>query len=459
MSELSCAAQRSEISGKDDAWVLVVARGPQLPAHPSTSSPVLHTPDRAAPLRVDRLLAGPPLDGRSESLSSHVGRLGAIAHPATPSAVIGELAAAGILGRGGAGFPMAEKWRAVAAARGRAVVVANGAEGEPESYKDRVLLQHRPHLVIDGALIAAHAVGADVAVLYVGGEHTAALRAVRRAVTERDADEQRILRIVEAPEGYVAGEASAVVHYVDAGDARPTPTPPRMSERGVRDRPTLVQNVESLACAALVARFGSGWYREAGRGDARGTALVTIGGAVRAPGVVEIELGTPVGEVIERAGGAEGRPQAVLLGGYFGAWSDVRDAWHLALDPVTLRDNGLAFGCGLVHVLPARACGLRRVASIARFLAGSTAEQCGPCRFGLPAIAAALHRLAEGRGRQDDIDDVTRWTAQIRRRGLCRHPDGAIQQIASGLSVFAEDVRAHIAGWSCQAAGAAAMTA
>ncbi len=198
----------------------------------------------------------------AEPFDAHLARLGPLPHGPDARAVIPVLESSGLLGRGGAGFPVGRKWRAMAERRDRrAVILVNGAEGEPASAKDRVLMIHRPHLVVDGAVLAAEAVGADEIVFYVGTEHTTAIAAMERAIEERCHGVRQPMRLVRAPIGYVAGEASAAVHYLNAADARPTTTPPRMSERGVSGRPTLVQNVESLAYAALIARFGEWWYR------------------------------------------------------------------------------------------------------------------------------------------------------------------------------------------------------
>jgi NADH:ubiquinone oxidoreductase subunit F (NADH-binding) len=398
-----------------------------------------------------RVLAGPPLDGRPEALVDHVARLGALPD-AAHRPVIEMLEASGLLGRGGAGFPVGRKWRAMADRRagGKAVVVANGAEGEPGSAKDRVLMEHRPHLVLDGALLAAAAVDADDVIIYVGREHEAAVRVMRRAIQERRPTAERPIRLVEAPIGYVAGEATAVVHHIDAGDARPTTTPPRMSERGVRGRPTLVQNVESLAQAALIARYGDHWYRAAGRERTRGTALVTVTGSVQRQGVREIELGTTLGEVVDQAGGLTASARAVLLGGYFGTWTSARGAWDLPLDPAAMREVGLTFGCGIVGVLPADRCGVAATAEIIRFLAAESAGQCGPCVFGLRAIADTMTRVEHGRAGEADVADVERWTAQLVGRGACRHPDGAVQLMASALETFGDDVLLHARSGRCE---------
>jgi NADH:ubiquinone oxidoreductase subunit F (NADH-binding) len=411
-----------------------------------------------------RLLEGPALALGAESLADQRARLGPL--PGRPDGeVIPILAAAGLLGRGGAGFPVARKWSSVAqqaSARGiGAVVLANGAEGEPLSAKDRVLMTTRPHLVLDGAELAAAAVGAGRIVIYLGSEHPGAMTAMTHAISERIDAPQATLRIpvelVEAPQGYVSGEESAAVHFVNEGDARPTAIPPRPFERGIEGRPTLVQNVESLAHVALIVRLGDAWYREAGRGQTRGTALVTIGGAPR-QGVTEIELGTTLAEVAARAelgangapavaGGARGGP--VLLGGYFGGWVAGDEAWRTPLDPVVLRAAGSTFGCGVIRFLGPGACGVYATARILDYMAGQSAAQCGPCVFGLRAIADATARLATGHARADDLHRITGWSQALAGRGACRHPDGAVGLMGSALRVFERDFAAHQQRRSC----------
>jgi NADH:ubiquinone oxidoreductase subunit F (NADH-binding) len=404
-----------------------------------------------------RLLAGPPIPGGPESHHEHVARLGGLPVEAASRDLIPSLVASGLLGRGGAGFPVGRKWRAMADRPvGKAVVVANGAEGEPASFKDRVLMAGRPHLVIDGAILAAEAVGADEIVLYIGREHEAAVDAMRRALAERKREIRVPARIVQAPIGYVSGEATAAVNFINRKDARPTTTPPRVSERGVRGRPTLVQNVESLAYAALIARFGEGWYRSAGRFESRGTGLVTISGAARDAGVREIELGTTVGEVAAAAGARLEWTGAVVLGGYFGTWASAADAWGLPLDPVVMRSAGLSFGCGIVGLLPVESCGVSATAQIIAYLAKESAAQCGPCLYGLRALAEATERVAIGRAEDFDLDRIERLTVQTAGRGACHHPDGAVQLLASALDVFGDDFGRHARTGRCSVPGAPA---
>jgi len=401
-----------------------------------------------------RLLAGPPLSGPAESYDAHLTRLGALPRGGDTRDLVPSLEASGLLGRGGAGFPVGRKWRALAERRGgRAVVVANGAEGEPASAKDRVLMTHRPHLIVDGAVLAAEAVDAGEIVFYIGGEHESAVEAMDRAMVDRRGEVRQLMRLVTAPMGYVAGEASAAVHYINSADARPTTTPPRMSERGVAGRPTLVQNVESLAYAALIARFGDRWYRSMGRLESKGTALVTVTGAVREQGVREIELGATLEDVVAEAGGLSRGVGAVVLGGYFGTWARAEDAWDLPLDPGAMKTHGLTFGCGIVGLLPRDACGVTATSEIMAFLAKESAGQCGPCRFGLGAIAGATIRVAGGAAGAAELADIERWTSLVVGRGACRHPDGAAQLMTSALDVFGDDFVSHARTGRCTATG------
>ena len=391
----------------------------------------------------DRLLAGPSIDAGAESLAAHNARLGPLPGARGGLDLISLVERSGLLGRGGAGFPVGRKWRAVAE-RGasRTVVVANGAEGEPRSAKDRTLMAARPHLVLDGAVLAGTAVGADEVIVYVGTEHRAAVVAMERAIAERSANRLPI-RLVEAPAAYVSGESSAVVNYLNSGDGRPTVVPPRPYERGVAGRPTLVQNVESLAHVALLARHGDDWYRSAGGGPTRGTALVTISGAIARRGVREIAYGATLADLVADAGGPTAELQAVLLGGYFGGWAAVDDLRDLPLDPAILAERSLSFGCGLIALLPVETCGVMATARILEYMAGESARQCGPCVFGLGAIAAATRRLAATDANPGDLDHLARWAIQIVGRGACHHPDGAAGLLQGAMSVFADEFYLH----------------
>ena len=379
-----------------------------------------------------RLLAGRDLALGSEGLAEHERRLGPL--PAAGASVIELLIRSGLTGRGGAAYPAGLKWRSVAAqSDGTAVVIVNGAEGEPRSLKDRLLMTTRPHLILDGAFLAARAVRARQVVLYIGEAHRSSHDSMARALAERTDEERRLVRTVAAPARYVAGASSASVHLVDTGIATPTTTPPSAHERGVDGAPTLVQNVETLAQVALIARSG----------NATGTLLVTIAGGVSRPGVLEIQAHTTVAEVVELAGGVSEPPHAVLLGGYFGTWITAAKAWDLPLDHDALRARGLSLGCGVIGVLPGSRCVVCEVAGIMRYLASESSAQCGPCFFGLRALADACTRIAERGTDPVDLQRLQRWSAEVKGRGACHHPDGAVMFLQSALATFPDDFAGH----------------
>jgi NADH:ubiquinone oxidoreductase subunit F (NADH-binding) len=226
--------------------------------------------------------------------------------------------------------------------------------------------------------------------------------------------------------------------------------PPRPFEVGLDGRPTLVQNVETLATVALIARYGAEWFREPGRGGERGSSLVTVsnqdGMLVR-----EIEIGTRVGELVGSAGGRADSFGAVLLGGYFGTWSTAEDAWGLPLDPQLLRAAGLSFGAGVVSFLGGDQCGIRATADILDFMAGQSAAQCGPCVFGLRAMADVAQRVATLTASGADIERLERWSQQLIGRGACRHPDGAAGLLISALKAFAPEIESHVRFRRCTA--------
>jgi NADH:ubiquinone oxidoreductase subunit F (NADH-binding) len=397
--------------------------------------------------RLPRLLPG-RFGGGPASLAEHLAR-----HGRLPAAggddrwrerLIAEVARAGLTGRGGASFPTARKLRAVASGRDEPAVIANGTEGEPASAKDKVLLAREPHLVLDGATLAAELVGARQAIVVA---HDAVCETVVAAVAERRRARygRARIRVMTAADGFVAGEATALVNWAGHGVPLPTAVPPRVFERGLDGRPTLVQNVETLAHLALIARHGASWFRLLGTPAEPGSMLVTLIGAVHQPGVYEIEIGQPVGSVLGLAGGPAAQLGALLIGGYFGTWADPATAAPLPFSAAGLCLVGGSPGAGLVAALPADACGLAETARVARYLAGESAGQCGPCVFGLGAIAGELADLAAGRG--FDEGRLRRWLGQVDGRGACHHPDGAVHMVRSALKVFGAEISQHARGW------------
>jgi NADH:ubiquinone oxidoreductase subunit F (NADH-binding) len=391
-----------------------------------------------------RLLAGLEPGGGAVSLAAHTRVHGPLPQ-VTARQLIEEVERSGLRGRGGADFPTARKLRAVAGRRRVGPVIVNGSETEPASAKDRLLLARLPHLVLDGAVLAAGAIGSRRVIVKVGENAGDAVAALEAAIAARERDRVAI-EVVTGPEGYVAGEESAVVHYLNGGPELPTFIPPRPFERGYRGRPTLIQNPETLAQLALVARFGSRWYRELGTVADPGSALVTITGAVRAPGVYELAFGTAMSDLLEAAGGPSEPLQALLVGGYFGTWMEASQATSLRLAREDLRSVGCTLGSGVLIALGESSCGLHESARVITYLAGQSAGQCGPCVYGLRAIADAVGALADGVAHPSERDRVLRWTSEVRGRGACHHPDGAVRFVESALAVFDDDIDDHRGG-------------
>lgn len=399
-------------------------------------------------------MAGPSPAAGYERIEDHVRRLGA--RPAGGKALIDVLKRSGLRGRGGAWFPTWRKWSAVAEhSDGHSVVVINASEGEPLSAKDRVLLTLRPHLVLDGAAIAADTLGADDIVLYLSRGSKTTEQTLQRALEERGRAglPEPPIRIERTAHRYIAGESSAVVNRVSGGPSKPRFSLQRSAEKGVNDQPTLVQNAETLAHVAMIARKGSDWFRQLGTDACPGSTLMTLCGNVKRPGVYEVDLGAPLGAVVGAVGGTMSPTNGALLGGYFGTWLPTISLENLPLDAERLRSmHGASLGCGVLAVLPQSACAVVEAAHILTYLAAETAGQCGPCINGLGALAGVMQRIAESDAEFSDVDQVWRWIEMVKGRGACHHPDGAVGQLSSALTTFKDHLRTHLAGQRCYGA-------
>ncbi|MFF3377915.1 NADH-ubiquinone oxidoreductase-F iron-sulfur binding region domain-containing protein [Streptomyces sp. NPDC002680] len=377
-----------------------------------------------------RLLApgGAPAD-----FGTHEQRYGPVSY-GNPAQLLDTVAQSGLTGRGGAAFATYRKLVSVADAGRRTdrapVVVANGAEGEPASHKDKTLLQFSPHLVLDGLQLAAEAIGAGEAYLAVeaGGSYLEAALAERR----RDPLSVKVVRV---PKRFLSGQSSALTSYVSGGASLPQHQSPPVRERGVNRAPTLVQNVETLAHLALIARYGADWFRAAGTPSEPGSALCTVHVPGREVRVVEAPFGMPIGRLLPL-----GPTGAVLIGGYHGTWLPAAEAAQLPLTSTYL-------GAGVLAVLPADHCGLAETARVLRYLALESAGQCGPCLNGLPRIAAAFQTLAAPGPQGTTRTDVARWSGLVEGRGACHHPDGTIRLVRSALTTFAPELDAHARGF------------
>lgn len=387
---------------------------------------VLPAPTRQAwTIGAPRLLAG--LDHHASlDHSAHLAVHGPLPHLDRThlTALLDDVALAG---RGGAGFPFAAKLRALTQVHG--TVVVNGSESEPASFKDRTLLRRTPHLVLDGALAVAAAIGARrVTVAVHDGEAAAAVtQAIRQ---RRDAARAHVERVGG---GFVAGEARALVRRLGGGPASPPGHRVHLTERGV-----LASNAETFAQVAVAIRLGARRFRDTGTHAEPGTTLLTIGGAVSRPGVVEIPLGTPLGIVLAAAGAAD--PQAVVAGGYHGSW-------YAPLPQLRFARSGITLGAGVLLVLDASTCALGELARVTAWLAAQSARQCGPCMFGLPALAGDVAALAAGASAA--LPAAQRHARLVDGRGACHHPDGAARFVTSGLQLLRPEIDRHLAYGGC----------
>lgn len=356
-------------------------------------------------------------------------------------------------GRGGAGYPFHRKARSTLKAADRRdadpVIVVNASEGEPPSAKDKMLLTRAPHLILDGALLAATAFGAQEVVIAVesGGPGEFSLPA---AVAERAASAPCPVRVVCVPDRFVSGESSAVVRGVNGLTTEPATRKARASDGGpggVDGRPTLLSNAETWAQLAVAARLGPDAYSVAGTPAEPGTLLLTVNRQREAPLVVEAPAGLRLGHVLDTCGVGTG--QGVLVGGYHGGWLSPAAAASAEVSRAGLAAAGGTLGAGAVAVLPKDTCPLGETARVAGWLAAQASGQCGPCRRGLPEAAEALVRIAGGGAGRQVLEQARLALSSAVGHGACAHPDGTARFVYSALSVFAEDVAAHVAGAGC----------
>lgn len=373
-----------------------------------------------------------PPSGETRLLADHPG--GPVPHVDTRS-LIDVLTRAGLTGRGGAGFPTARK---LASLEGRRpVVVGNAMEGEPLSHKDAVLLHQSPGLVLDGLEILRHALKPSRTVLALGAR--VPMPPERRGVEVRRLDDS-----------FVAGQETALVNQLNGHDPVPTDPSVPVFRRGVDGRPTLVLNAETLAQLSLVVRHGATWFRSQGLEDDPGTFLISLtesrNGMLDHPGVLEARRGVTLREIVRRGGADPRDVQAVLVGGYHGAWVPGH-ALDTPMSRPGLAPYGATPGAGIVHLLDTDACPLDVAARVTAYLAGQSARQCGPCLNGLPHMARTMKRLARPGADPRLLQELERLQVLVTGRGACKHPDGTVRFVASTLRVFERHVDEHLRGY------------
>lgn len=402
---------------------------------------------RVAPCMEGRLVRTRP-DGSPLGLAGEqeLGHLQQAASPELAEGLIDALTRARVQGRGGAGFPAHVKWRSVAAADGRRVVVANGHEGEPASGKDRWLLLNRPHLVLEGLLLASAALQADRTIVCVSREDTRA--SVETAIVELVGAglvaEGTTIEVVSLDHRYVTGEESALVQGINGKAALPTFKPPRPFEEGVGGQPTLVQNVETLAHAAWIHHNGPAAFAELGTKTSPGSALFTIMGGPEGCAIIEAPLGIEIHELISHVGVQPQDVSRLLLGGWFGG-VHASEVLGLECDYTTLRLAGSGLGCASLTLIGPDEDIAEIVAQLGAWYASESAQQCGVCRNSTRAISKVLAKNAQDAADEHDLANLSQWGVTLPGRGACAFLDGAATLARTTVSVISakEFVRAR----------------
>ena len=370
-----------------------------------------------------------------------------------PSAIIPAIEQANLRGMGGAGFATHRKWAPVAAASGGdKFVICNGNEDEPGTFKDRFLLEHTPHQVIEGALIAALATRANHVVLYINPHEPRAIAAAREAVQQwlehpLFAAIQAVvgaplsLRVVASSGLYIGGEETAVIATVEGGFPFPRRKPPFPAEHGVHGAPTIVNNTETLAHVPGILRHGAAWYRGLGVGAASGTKLYSLSGDVLRPGLYELPMGTRLETLVFEHGGGMllGKEfKAVFTGGPSNTLLTRRDL-DVALDFDSVRARDSRLGTGAMIVVSEGTSIVRKVAEYEEFFAQGSCGQCPPCKGGTFQLTRLLNRIDTGRGFRADLDALENLCRILPGSGRCGLIDGAVTVVASSLQQFRQE--------------------
>lgn len=369
---------------------------------------------------------------------------GGYAELAAPDHLLEAVRQAGLRGRGGAAFPTARKIDSVRSGQGPAVVVANGEEGEPTSAKDRWLLRNRPHLILDGLRLAAALVDSTELNVYVSDP--AAAGSIRLALAELDGTGLMPgpVLVTEVAPTYVAGEESAVVRALNGGPALPTEKPPRPFEEGVAGRPTLIDNVETVANLAVIHRMGPIDYRKLGTAASSGTFLLTLTG-IGSAGLYEVPFGVTLRQLLRDLDEDVDRVTGFLVGGYFAGVMG-RSMLDVPLDYDAVAAAGSGLGCGAITVLTDRVCPVAVSAGVMAYFARENAGQCGSCFNGTAAMSAVLDALQHHQAEESDVERLRKWSGFLRGRGACGTLDGATNVAARLLREFPEQVSAHLNG-------------
>ena len=384
----------------------------------------------------------------------------------TPEAVMKEVSASKLRGRGGAGFPTGQKWSFVPHGKDAPkpkYLVVNADEMEPGTFKDRLLLEGDPHQMIEGAILSAYAIEAEIAYIFVRGEYRLAAERLERAAAEAAARGylgrdilgsgfNLELHVHTSAGRYICGEETALLTSLEGKRAIPRAKPPFPQAAGLWGRPSVVNNVETLCNVPHIVARGAEWFRKLSRGPDGGTKIYGASGRVKRPGAWELPMGTPLREILEEhAGGMrDGYALRGLLPG--GASTDFLTPEHLdvAMDFASVEKAGSRLGTGTMIVLDDRTCPVAMLRNLEHFFAQESCGWCTPCRDGLPWVERILAAIEAGEGEEDDLDVLALHTRFLGPgRTFCAHAPGAMEPLQSGLKYFRADFERHIRDKRC----------
>jgi len=388
----------------------------------------------------------------------------------TPEQVIDEVSEANLRGLGGAGFPAGRKWSFVPKETTQPkYLVVNADEGEPGTFKDRYIMERDPHALLEGMIIAAYAIGSHKAYVYIRGEYFQSAKRLQRAIDEAysqgwlgkdiqgtgfDLD----VVIHRGAGAYICGEETALLTSLEGGKGFPRLKPPFPAISGLFACPTIVNNVETLACVPFVLRHGAKRFADIGTDSQGGTRLFCVSGHVVRPGVYEVPVGVSLRELIENAGGVrDGNKLKAVIPGGISAKILTADEIDVAMDFDSLKAAGTMAGSGGVIVMDETTCMVAALDSASKFFADESCGQCSPCREGTGWVHRILHRIVDGKGSLQDLDDLLAIAGDMEGNTICVFADAAAWPVQSYIAKFRQEFEQYIrSGQSAQEKGVVA---
>jgi len=383
----------------------------------------------------------------------------------TPGEVIDEVRQSGLRGRGGAGFPTGVKWGFCRQSPGHEkYLICNADEGDPGAFMDRSLLEGTPHAIIEGMMIGAYAIGASIGIIYVRAEYPLAVKnagASLRVARERGLLGENILgtgfdfdiEIHKGAGAFVCGEETALIASLEDRRGMPRPRPPFPAACGFRDKPTNINNVETLANVPLIVLKGADWYRSIGTGGSTGTKIFALAGKVNNTGLVEVPMGATLREIVFDIGGGIPRRRkfkAAQMGGPSGGCVPARYL-DLPIDYDSVKEIGAIMGSGGLIVMDQTTCMVDIARFFTEFVQKESCGKCAPCRIGTRRMLEILTRITQGQGELEDIDRLQRLGEMIKATSLCGLGQTAPNPVLSTIRYFRDEYEAHIIENRCPA--------